>query len=64
MYFSVFPEEAERVLKEAEEWEAEEEKRLEMEYKEIEKYVYSLSKQELREELLWRMFDERNRNEW
>ena len=64
LYFSVFPEEAERVLKEAEEWEAEEEKRLEMEYKEIEKYVYSLSKQELREELLWRMIDERNRNKW
>ena len=33
--------------------------------KEIEKYVYSLSKQELREQLLWRMLDERShRNYW
>ena len=37
----------------------------EKERKEIEKYIYSLSKQELREQLLWRMLDERSRrNYW
>ena len=58
LYFSVFPEEAARVLKEAEEWEAEEEARLQDEYIGVERYVYSLSKEELRAELLWRMMDE------
>lgn len=64
LYFSVFPEEADKAIKEAEEWEAEEEQRQQEEYKEIEKYVYSLSKQQLRDELLWRMIDESDRRRW
>ena len=64
LYFSVFPEEAVQAVKEAEEWEAEEEARLQEEYKEIEKYVNSLTKQELREQLLWRMIEERDRHRW
>ena len=61
LYFTIFPEEADRLLKEAEEWEAEEEKRREGEQKEIERYVKSLTKEELREQLLWRLIDERER---
>ena len=60
-YFSVFPKEAERINKEAEEYEAEEEKRWEEERKEIEKYVNSLSKQELRNALICYMMEERER---
>ena len=64
LFFSFFPEEADKAIKEAEEWEAEEEQRQQEEYKEIEKYVYSLSKQQLREELLWRLIDESDRRRW
>ena len=64
LYFSVFPEEAEKALKEAEEWASEEEKRWQKECQEIEKYVNTLSKQELREQLLWRLIDERERRRW
>ena len=65
LFFSAFPEAAEMAIKEAEEWEAEEDKRLEDERKEIEKYVNSLSKQQLREELLWRLIEEREqKNYW
>ena len=58
LYFSVFPEEADRALKEAEEWEAEEDKREQDRIEEIQKYVNSLSKQQLREELIQRMVNE------
>ena len=65
LYFTVFPEAANKAIEDAKAWEAEEERREEKERKEIEKYVYSLSKQELREQLLWRMLDERSRrNYW
>ena len=64
LYFSFFPEEAERVLKEAEEWEAEEEKRRQEEQERLKKYVYSLTKQELRDELLWRLIDEKDNRRW
>jgi hypothetical protein len=64
LYFSIFPDEAEKAIKEAEEWEKEEEKRQEEELKEIEEYVNSLSKKELREELLWRLVNERNYRRW
>ena len=64
LFFSIFPEEAAKEIKEAEEWEAEKEKRHKEELKEIEKYVNSLSKQELREELLWRLVNERNNRRW
>lgn len=62
LYLSVFPEEGDRVLREVEEWEAGEEQRWEDECKEIERYINSLSKQELREQLLWRLIDEMERN--
>ncbi len=64
LYFSFFPEEADNAIKEAEKWEAEEEQRQQEEYKEMEKYVYSLSKQQLRDELLWRMIEESDRRRW
>ena len=64
LYFSLFPEEADKAIKEEEAWEAEEEKREQEEYKEIERYVYSLTKEELRAQLLWRMIDERNHRRW
>ncbi len=62
LYLSIFPEEVDRVLREIEEWEAGEEQRWQDECKEMEKYVNSLSKQELREQLLWRLIDERERS--
>ena len=62
LYYSVFPEAADQALKEAQNWEAEEPRRREEERKEIEKYVKSLSKQQLREELLWRLIEEKERN--
>lgn len=62
LYLSIFPEEGERVLREVEEWEASEEQRWQDECKQIEKYVNSLTKQELREQLLWRLIDERERS--
>ena len=64
LYFSFFPEEADKATKEVEEWEAEEEQRQLEEYKEIEKYVYSLSKQQLRDELLWRIIEESDHRRW
>ena len=64
LYFAIFPEEADKAIKEEEEWEAEEEQRRQEEYKKIQKYVYSLSKQQLRDELLWRMIDESDRYSW
>ena len=65
LYIASFPEAADKAIEDAKAWEAEEERREEKERKEIEKYVYSLSKQELREQLLWRMIDERSRrNYW
>ncbi len=64
LFFSIFPEEAEKAKKEAEDWEFQEEKRRKEEYKEIEKYVKMLSKEELREELIWRMIQERERRQW
>ncbi len=64
LYFSFFPKEADKAIKEAEEWEAEEEQRQQEEYKEMEKYVYSLSMQQLRDELLWRMIEESDRRRW
>ena len=58
MYFSIFPEEGERIVREAEEWEAAEKQREQERYEEIKKYVYSLSKQDLRDELVFRMMNE------
>lgn len=58
-YFTIFPEEAQRIIREAEE-----EQRREDEYNEIREYVYSLSKAELRELLLEYMVDEEELGYW
>ncbi len=63
-YFTVFPDEAKRIVKEAEEYEIEFEKQQENERKEIKKYVYSLSKAELREQLLNYMLSEYDNEYW
>lgn len=63
-YFTIFPDEAKRIVKEAEEYEIEFEKQQENERKEIKKYVYSLSKAELREQLLNYMLDEHDNKYW
>ena len=64
LYLKVFPDELQRVMREIEEWEREEEDRRERERAEIKRYVYSLSKQELRDEHLWRIIaeEEEDRN--
>lgn len=64
LYFAIFPEEAEKLKRAAEEYEAQIEERQRAIYEEVKKYVYSLKKDELRDELLWRMIEERERMEW
>lgn len=61
LYFSVFPDEAVRIVKEAEEWEKKEAERWDQRCKDIEKYVKSMSKQQLQEQLLWRLIEEEER---
>ena len=61
LFFSIFPDEAEKAIKEAESWEHQEEERRKEEQEEIERYVNTLSKQELRDELIWRLIQERER---
>jgi uncharacterized Zn finger protein len=63
-YFSIYPEEAKRIIKEAEEYEKEEEQRQQEEYDEIEKYVYSLTEQEARNLLISYIIEERERRSW
>lgn len=63
-YLTIFPEEGERIKKEAEEYEAENEKRWEEECKEIEKHIYSLTKAQLRNELYHYMMAEKERQYW
>ena len=63
-YFNVYPEEANRVIKEAEEYEKEEEQHRKEEYNEIEKHVNSLTKQELREQLISYIINEKERRYW
>ena len=52
LYFTVDPCEAEKLLKEAEEYEKEEELRKQQHYEELRKYVMSLKKSELQDQLL------------
>ncbi len=63
MYFSVFPEAADKAYQEAEAWEeeSEEEELTEEEEKEIVEYVNSLTVQQLKDELLWRLIEEREK---
>ena len=51
LLFTAEPEVAEEFLKQAEEWEREEEEREQLHYEELRKYVDSLSKTELQEQL-------------
>lgn len=52
LFFTAFPAEADNYIKEVEEYEREEERRQSEHYREIEKYVHGLSKEELRQELI------------
>ena len=52
LYFTAEPKAAEDFLKEVEEWEAEELEREEQHYEDLERYVKTLSKTELQEQLL------------
>ncbi len=63
LYFSVFPEAADKACREVEAWEEEfeEEGLSEEEQREIEEYVDSLSIQQLKAKLLWRLIEERER---
>ena len=51
LFFAVFPNEAEQYVKEIEEYEQEEERRMEEHYAALRSYVKSLSKKELQEKL-------------
>ena len=65
LYFSLFPDQLARLYKEVEQYEKQEEQRLQDRRREIERYVNSLSKQQLREQLLWRLIDEEeNAHRW
>lgn len=64
-YFTIFPDEEKRILREAEEYEQELDTRREEELKAIKNHVYSLKKAALREALLNYMIDEYDRrNYW
>ncbi len=52
LYFTAEPQAAEDFLKEAEQWEAEEEEREQQHYEDLKKYVKALSKTELQDQLL------------
>lgn len=67
-FFTAEPNIAEEFIREVEEYEAEEELREQQRYEELRSYVYSLSKEELRERylnvLLQEMWDEEWDEEW
>lgn len=52
VFFELFPQEAKNYIKEVEEYEVEQERQEHLRIEEIRKYVYGLSKAELRQELL------------
>ena len=65
LFFTAFPVEAENYITEVEEYEREEERRQDEHYKEIEEYVYGLSKDELRKELINYIIEsEENQHYW
>lgn len=65
LFFTAFPKEADNYIKEVEEYEREEEEREKERYAEIKKYVYSLSKEELRQVLINHIIEaEENRHYW
>lgn len=64
VYFSVFPKEAKDLIRKQEEHEEEFEEQMEEEYEEVREYVYSLSKEELRQSLINYILSERNGEYW
>ena len=65
LYFMAEPKALKDFLKEVEKWEAEEEERERQHYEDMRKYVKSLSKTELQEQLLDAMVQlEESRNYW
>ena len=65
LYFTAEPKVSKDFLKEVEKWEAEEEERERQHYEDMRKYVKSLSKTELQEQLLDAMVQlEERRNYW
>ena len=65
LFFTAFPSEADNYIKEVEEYERTEEERKNEHYKEMKKYVYSLSKEELRQELINYIIEsEENQHYW
>lgn len=65
LYFTAEPKAAEDFLKEVEKWKAEEEEREQQHYEDMKKYVKSLSKTELQEQLLNALVQlEERRNYW
>ena len=61
LYFTAEPKAAEDFLKQVEEWEKEEEKEEQRHYEDLKKYVYSLSKDELRRLYLNALIEEEER---
>ncbi len=57
VYFTAFPKEAERIYKEAMEWEEEEEKRQAEIETELMRYIHKMKKSELEEALLQLLYD-------
>lgn len=64
LYFTAEPEAAEDFLKEVEAWEAEETERMEQHYKDLERYVKTLSKAELQKQLLSALIELEERQNW
>lgn len=64
LFFTAFPKEAEQYIAEVEAYEREKEERERAHYKEIEQYVYSLSKAELRESLIRYMLESEQLSYW
>ena len=63
-YFTAEPKAAEDFLKEVEEWEAEEREREEQHYEDLERYVKTLSKTELQEQLLSALIELEELQNW
>lgn len=63
-YFTAFPNEADEFLAEVEAYESQEEQREQEEYEDIVRYVTSLSKRELQQELLGYMLEDEEAYEW
>ncbi|SDO48451.1 hypothetical protein SAMN04515624_102234 [Eubacterium maltosivorans] len=64
LYFTAEPKAAEDFLKEVEEWEAEELEREEQHYEDLERYVKTLSKTELQEQLLSALIELEELQNW